>query len=322
MSHLRKMWKKIVQRKTTWSRSVVSFWPIRPNWRSFWHFGATLLVWPEIMRGKFWWSRTFPSHTTLDVLWKFPTIRRWWWVLIVRSASYKCYLHRYDIFQRYPAWVRTKWLCSLKVDTLVYPCTILFSTKMFQVQPMRLSAVHDMMEWLKMRGIPRRFKRTLSCVIETDTWVTLKLLLTQITSNDVYQFSVLAKIILFPYAPENAVYESCPNKDCKKKVTQNQDDYSYHCEKCEMVGRSFTVRYKLKVSSCFDSHSHNMFNIIDEDCMKFTTASSYIFFWFFYYFFVFFFVFLIPRYSNVGNVGPSARRHGGLRVAAFRRNRG
>lgn len=201
-------------------------------------------------------------------------------------------------FFKGPAWVRTKWLFSFIVDTLVYACTILFSTKMFQVQPMRLSAVHDMIEWLKMRGIPRRFKRTLSCVIETDTWVTLKLLLSQITSNDVYQFSVLAKIILFPYAPENAVYESCPNKDCKKKVTQNENDYSYHCEKCQMVGRSFTVRYKLKVSSCFDSHSHKIFNITDEDFMKIFTSVVVIF--------------LKTRCLNFGNVGPSAGWHRGL----------
>jgi hypothetical protein len=163
---------------------------------------------------------------------------------------------------------------------------------------MRLSAVHDMIEWLEMRGIPGRFKRTLSCVIETDTWVTLKLLLAQITSNDVYQFSVLAKIILFPYAPENAVYESCPNKDCKKKVTQNEKDYSYHCEKCQIVGRSFTVRYKLKVSSCFDSHSHKIFNITDEDFMKIFTSVVVIF--------------LKIRCLNFGNVGPSAGWHRGL----------
>lgn len=126
---------------------------------------------------------------------------------------------------------------------------------------MRVPAVHHMLNWLKVRGIPRHFQRTLSCVIETDTWVTLKSLMKLITSNDTYHFSVLAKIILFPYAPDSAVYESCPNKECKKKVTQDDNDYSYHCEKCQTVGRSFTVRYKLLVSTYFESDLRHMYKI-------------------------------------------------------------
>lgn len=60
------------------------------------------------------------------------------------------------------------------------------------------------------------------------------------------EFACLATVMLIK--SENCVYKACNAQGCNKKVTEDSDNHTYHCPKCNKTYDSFNYRLLVNVS--------------------------------------------------------------------------